>query len=245
MVLLVNPHAMKFVRKTVKGFTRIIFPNVCVCCGRENTQRERQLCSFCLKDRFEDANPNNERVSSDALLPAGVVAQHALWQFDKGGDLQHLLHKLKYERLTTIGIDLGRKLGQRVARHPLLVDLFGKHEAVILPVPLHYTKFRFRGFNQAFKLAQGFQEQWSEIPICKIDDVVRTKNTSSQTGFSLEKRLKNMENAFKVKNQQAIKSRLIIIIDDVFTTGATTFELAQALQKEGSGPVVILTVAQA
>lgn len=236
---------MDIIKKIIKGFTRIIFPNVCVCCGRENTQRQRQLCSFCLKDRFEDANPDNERVSSDALLPEGIVVQHALWQFDKGGDLQNLLHKLKYERLTTVGVDLGRKLGQRVAGHPLLVDLFEEHKTAILPVPLHYLKYRYRGFNQAFKLAQGFQEVWQDIPICKVKDVVRTKNTRSQTGFSLEKRLENMENAFKIKNNQAIKNRLVIIVDDVFTTGATTFELAQALKKEGAGPVVILTVAQA
>lgn len=236
---------MDLIKKTIKGFTQIIFPNVCVCCGRENTQRQRQLCSFCLKNRFEDANPDNERVSSDALLPEGIVVQHALWQFDKGGDLQHLLHKLKYQRLTTIGVDLGRKLGQRVADHPMLVNLFEEHEAVILPVPLHYLKFRYRGFNQAFKLAQGFQEQWQEMPICRVRDVIRTKNTRSQTGFSLEKRLQNMKDAFKIKNKQAIKNKLIVIIDDVFTTGATTFELAQTLKKEESGPIVILTVAQA
>lgn len=236
---------MDLIKKTIKGFTQIIFPNVCVCCGRENTQRQRQLCSFCLKNRFEDANPDNERVSSDALLPEGIVVQHALWQFDKGGDLQHLLHKLKYQRLTTIGVDLGRKLGQRVADHPMLVNLFEEHEAVILPVPLHYLKFRYRGFNQAFKLAQGFQEQWQEMPICRVRDVIRTKNTRSQTGFSLEKRLQNLKDAFKIKNKQAIKNKLIVIIDDVFTTGATTFELAQTLKKEESGPIVILTVAQA
>ncbi len=236
---------MEFIKKTIKGFTQIIFPNVCVCCGRENTQAQRQLCSFCLKDRFEDANPENERVSSDVLLPEGIFVQHALWQFDKGGDLQNLLHKLKYERLTTIGVDLGRKLGQRVSRHPLLVNLFKEHEAVVLPVPLHYLKRRYRGFNQAFKLAQGFQEQWQDMQICKIGDVVRTKNTRSQTGFSLEKRLKNMENAFTIKNSNAVRNKLVVIIDDVFTTGATTFELSQALKKAGAGPIIILTVAQA
>lgn len=233
------------IHQITKGLACIAFPNVCVCCGRENTQQERQICSFCMEDRFEDANPENRRVSSDTLLPEGIIAQHALWNFDKGGDLQNLLHRLKYERLTTIGVDLGRKLGYRIAKHPLLVELFEKNESVIQPVPLHFLKYRYRGFNQAFKLAQGFQEVWDEMPICGIKDVVRTKNTFSQTGFSLQRRLKNMKNAFEVKNEEMIKEKVVVIIDDVFTTGATTFELSHCLQQAESGPVVILTIAQA
>lgn len=236
---------MNIIRNIRKSLVSIAFPDVCVCCGRENTQQERQICSFCLEDRFEDANPENKRTSSDALLPEGIIVQHALWEFDKGGDLQDLLHQLKYERLTTIGVDLGRKLGQRVASHPLLVELFENQEALILPVPLHYMKYRYRGFNQAFKLAQGFRDEWPDFPIAGVKDVVRTKNTRSQTGFSLTKRLENMAGAFEVKSKSLIKDKLMIIIDDVFTTGATTFELAETVTKAGAGPVVILTVAQA
>ena len=227
------------------SFKRVVFPNVCVCCGREHTEQQRQICSFCLSDRFEDGNLQNERVSSDSLLPDGIVVQHALWEFDKGGDLQNLLHQLKYERLTTVGRDLGRALGRRVQEHPVIVDLLDEHQSVIVPVPLHYLKYRYRGFNQAFELAQGFQEIWEDVPICDIDDIIRRKNTRTQTGFSLEKRLKNMQKAFRVKNKTLIKNRLCVIIDDVFTTGATTFELADTLKKAGAGPAIILTVAQA
>ncbi|PAU93752.1 hypothetical protein CK503_10745 [Aliifodinibius salipaludis] len=203
------------------------------------------MCSFCLRDRFEDGNPQNKKVSSDSLLPDRIIVQHALWQFDKGGDLQNLLHQLKYERLTMVGRDLGRALGRRVQKHPGIVELFDKHQSVVVPVPLHYLKYRYRGFNQAFKLAQGFGEVWDDIPTCEIDDIVRIKNTRSQTGFSLEKRLWNLQKAFRVKNQALINNRLCVIIDDVFTTGATTFELAGTLKEAGAGPVIILTVAQA
>jgi len=235
----------KFLKQIPDSLSRVAFPNVCACCGRENTEQQRQLCSFCLQDRFEDANPENSRVSSDSLLPEGVVLQHALWKFDQGGDLQHLLHKLKYERLTTIGVDLGRKLGHRIKVHPLAVDLLAEQKAVLLPVPLHYLKYRYRGFNQAFKLAKGFQLVWQDLSICKIDNVVRTKNTRSQTGFSLEKRIKNMDNAFQVKKVGSVQDRLVVIIDDVFTTGATTFELSDAVLEAGAVSTMILTIAQA
>jgi ComF family protein len=227
-----------------RGIAAIAFPRVCVCCGRENTRQERQLCSFCLENRFQDANPENERASSDTLLPDGIAFQHALWQFDKGGDLQHLLHKLKYQRLTTIGVDLGRKLGERLQNHPQLCYALEEYNAITVPVPLHYRKYGYRGFNQAFKIARGFEQVWNNIPICKIDDVIRTKNTRTQTGFSLEKRLANIDGAFKVNNESVICDKTVVIIDDVFTTGATTFELARTLQQAGAKMIIILTVAQ-
>src|SRR5699024_5323826 len=119
-------------------------------------------------ERFQDANPYNAPASGDTLLPDGVVFQHALWQFDKGGDLQNLLHLLKYERLTAIGVDLGRKLGERIRVHPPLNKYLSENESVLLPVPLHPRKFRYRGFNQAFKIACGFQEVWPDLEICDV-----------------------------------------------------------------------------
>lgn len=228
-----------------QGVSQVIFPDVCVCCGLETTEKERQICSFCLDKRFEDANPENKLTTGDTLLPEGVLFQHALWLFDKGGNLQHLLHQLKYEQLTTVGIDLGRKLGLRVRRHPAVKKVLIRDETVLLPVPLHYLKFRSRGFNQAFKIAQGIQKIWSDVPILPVRAVVRSKNTRTQTGFSLSKRLKNLEGAFKIKNKYAVSGKTVVIVDDVFTTGATTFELVRTLKSAGCGKTGILTVAQA
>ncbi|HEX6981914.1 MAG TPA: ComF family protein [Balneolaceae bacterium] len=236
---------LKTIKSITRGFAQIAFPNVCICCGNEHTRQSRQLCSFCLKERFEDANPDNKAASGDTLLPEGIIAQQALWNFDKGGDLQHLLHHLKYQRMTKVGVDLGRRLGERIEKHPVLKTKLKNQEGIILPVPLHYLKFRYRGFNQAFKIAQGFQQVWQRIDICDIKAVTRARNTKTQTGFSLQKRLDNLRGAFKVRDVSAVKGKLVIIIDDVFTTGATTFELAKTLKNVGSGPIVVLTIAQA
>lgn len=232
------------IEKIRRGLSDIVFPRVCVCCGIEHTSRQRQLCSFCLQERFEDANPDNAASSSDTLLPEGVKAQHALWKFDKGGKLQDLLHLLKYEGLTDIGTDLGRKLGERLRQHPLLATTLDRPETILVPVPLHYLKYRYRGFNQAWKIARGLQQVWP-LPICGIKSVVRTKNTRTQTGFSLDKRLQNMNEAFEVKQGPLFTGKTVVIVDDVFTTGATTFELARTLLKGGAASAVILTVAQA
>lgn len=227
-----------------KGLSGIAFPNVCLCCGRETVKEEKYLCSFCLTERFEDANLENKQSSSDVILPDNVILQHALWQFDTDGDLQTLLHSLKYDRLTSIGRQLGRALAKRAAKHHSVHTVLEKSEPLLIPVPLHYRKFRKRGFNQAFTIARGIEEVL-KLSICKIDTVRRKKYTKSQTGFTLEKRIKNMKDAFQVSHPEHIEGKMLIIVDDVFTTGSTSFELARTLKEAGARSIMIWTVAQA
>lgn len=231
-------------RHFLEGIATIIFPNICVCCGIETTERQRRLCAFCLEERFEYAPPGRSMSSAGTILPDSVFCQVALWKFDKGGTLQKLLHELKYNRLTHIGSTLGRKLGHYVLQHEEIAEFLAFHEAILLPVPLHYLKFRKRGFNQAFFIAAGLQKVL-DIPICEAGDVVRRKNTRTQTGFSLERRISNMEGAFHVNNPECFKGKAVLIVDDVFTTGSTAFELHRTLRDAGAGAGMILTVAQA
>lgn len=241
-----NGHPVNVISRTcLEGLGQILFPNVCVCCGLETTERERQLCAFCLDERFEFATPGKRTMSSaGVILPEGVLAQFALWKFDKGGRLQQLMHHLKYDRLTRIGTTLGRKLGQCLGKSEKIVDALHRYDLLLVPVPLHYLKFRQRGFNQAFFIAMGLRDVL-EVPICPVDAVVRKKNTRTQTGFSLEKRIANMNGAFKVNDDEPLRGKLALVVDDVFTTGSTTFELASVLLWAGCVGVIILTVAQA
>lgn len=230
---------------TIKqGITGIVFPDICICCGQEALQHGHHICPFCLEKRFEYPNAKNTASTSDVILPNAVQMQYALWNFDKGGLLQNLMHHLKYERLTGIGHQLGKALARRVKSNTLVQPDVLKHESLLIPVPLHYLKFRKRGFNQAFSIAKGIKDVLS-IPICSIDTVRRTKYTQSQTGFSLQKRIHNMSDAFSVAYPNRIKGKTLIIVDDVFTTGATSFELAQTLNEAGASSIFIWTVAQA
>jgi ComF family protein len=186
----------------------------------------------------------NEISSGGTLLPRNVKFQQALWKFDRGGALQQLLHHLKYQQLTEVGIQLGSVFARKIKAHHKIQSILADSKAILLPVPLHYLKFRKRGFNQAFTIARGMQSIL-DIPICSLKAVVRTKNTPSQTGFSLEKRQENVRNVFEVRRENEILGKVVVIVDDVFTTGATTFELAKALSRPGSSSVMIWTIAQA
>lgn len=231
-------------KKFGQELAHIAFPNVCLCCGRETVKKEKYLCSFCLTDRFEAANPDHQKSAANIILPDGVILQHALWKFDKGGELQQLLHALKYDRLISIGSQLGNALARCAQEHPAVQTLLSQTQPLLVPVPLHYLKFRKRGFNQAFAITRGIDEVL-DLPVCAIDTVRRQKYTLSQTGFTLEKRMKNMKNAFTVPHPEHVKDKAIIIVDDVFTTGSTSFELVNTLKDAGAASTMIWTVAQA
>ncbi len=228
--------------KTIReGISEVLFPHVCLVCGLKLSESEQFVCTHCTSSRFEVANPLGRQVSSDTLLPEGVILQHALWNFDKGGFLQDLLHSLKYHRLTGVGIDLGIVLGKSLKHNPFFIF---DENSILVPVPLHPSKKRMRGYNQARFIANGVSKA-TDISICLSKDVIRVKNTKTQTGFSLEKRRENINEAFIVRNKDAVKDKLCIIVDDVFTTGATAFELADTLLSAGAGKIMIITVAQA
>ncbi|MBO6792599.1 MAG: ComF family protein [Balneolaceae bacterium] len=198
------------------------------------------MCSTCLKSRFERTELREGNSTSGIFLPEAVSFQYALWNFDKGGFLQDLLHDLKYNQLSGVGVDLGKTLGAALCDHNILKD----EEWVIVPVPLHRKKKKKRGYNQARKIAKGVSISTGSSLISE-EIVTRVKHTATQTGFTLEKRNKNIANAFEVTNINVLRNAACLIIDDVFTTGATTFELAGTLANAGVRKIGIATVAQA
>lgn len=226
------------------GVLEVLFPKVCSVCGLRISKDEHFVCSQCLNGKFEEAYHTKKVSTSGVLLPEGILMQHALWNFDKGGYLQELLHQLKYHRLTGVGVDIGRQLGKSLLRNPRFTKGIKSRKVRLLPVPLHPKKRRMRGYNQAFHIAKGVAEV-TNLHILGKDVVVRNKNTKTQTGFSLEKRRRNIDGAFEVKDPEKVQEVLVVIIDDVFTTGATTFEMSGTLNKAGGKDIMIATVAQA
>ncbi len=221
----------------------VFFPRICLLCGVVVPEKGRLLCPFCLKETFEDPNPYHFSSCNGIILPENIEFQDALWEFDKGGKLQELLHALKYGGLSRLGKEIGFMLGQRLLEHPIFVHRDIKRY-ILVPVPLHPLKLRQRGYNQARAISEGVSQK-TGIDVINYCNVMRSRFTPSQTGFTLNKRIENVRNAFKVTERQAVYGRKIIIIDDVFTTGATSFELASVCTEAGAASVAILTVAQA
>lgn len=169
-----------------------------------------------------------------------------MWYFDKGGYLQDLLHKLKYHHMRGVGLELGYLMGKNfLHRHTKdELDKIDELKPLIVPVPLHGSKKRSRGYNQARVLGEGVAKctGWE---IIESGVIKRIKKTKTQTGLNLKQRSDNLRDAFKIANPEPLKDRVPIIVDDVFTTGATTFELAKTVHKVSQQRSGILTVARA
>ncbi|MGA2603642.1 MAG: ComF family protein [Verrucomicrobiia bacterium] len=112
----------------------------------------------------------------------------------------------------------------------------------IVPVPLHPRKQRQREFNQAEYLAAALGRAVG-VPVLK-GKVRRIKDTGTQTKLGAEARMKNLRDAFAVRDEKALKGKRLVILDDVFTTGATMDSCAKTMKSAGAREVIALAVAR-
>jgi ComF family protein len=152
------------------------------------------------------------------------------------GTLRTLIHCLKYDGFRPLGKPLGRHLASAARR------LDAASFDLALPVPLHAKRQRRRGFNQAALLAAELAKIYG-IPVA-ADDCVRVRDTRPQTGLRAAERRKNVARAFHVPFPQRVKSRRVLLIDDVLTTGATANSCASALLDAGAEGVWVTTLAR-
>jgi ComF family protein len=133
--------------------------------------------------------------------------------YDKQSKYGHLLHEFKYKGYREIGYFLGELFGSRLSSSTF------KDIDIIVPIPLHFSKLRSRGFNQSEVFGEGISKALSR-PIIG-DALARNVFTSTQTRKGRFDRWKNVEGIFKVSNPELLKNKHILLIDDVVTTGAT------------------------
>lgn len=164
-------------------------------------------------------------------------ARSAVW-LDDGA--RRAVHGLKYGGLPRIADDLA------AAMLPLRPRADGP--SALIPIPLAPKRLRERGYNQSEMLARALARQWGgRIPVL-VDVLIRTRETPTQTALTPGTRLANVRAAFAVANVQCpvINDHwTLIIVDDVFTTGATLAEAARALEQAGATRVMGVTFARA
>ena len=142
--------------------------------------------------------------------------------------LREIIHHLKYSDRVSLARPLAECLRECVQREDFKAD-------IVIPVPLHSSRERQRGFNQAELLASSLK--------LRVDTRVlrRRKKTPSQTGLTRAQRKLNLAGAFEVRKRAP---ECAMIVDDVFTTGATLNEVARTLKRAGAVRVEVLTVAR-
>jgi ComF family protein len=162
------------------------------------------------------------------------------------GRMKAAIHALKYDRLHPAARMLGRMLAQAIEQMAPDAPV----EMLVVPVPLHRSKHAERGFNQARALAEyalGFlrksHPEWRLI--LAASTLMRLRPTVSQAGLTSRQRRLNVRGAFTVSDPAAVDSKHILVVDDIFTTGATARAASQALMRAGAASVWVATLARA
>jgi ComF family protein len=230
----------------------LLFPRRCLGCGKYGSYFcqdclktikpiERQVCPVCEKPAINGlTHPRCQtRSSLDGLV--------SLFSYE--GMIRKAIAKLKYKFVTDLASELIIKMIQiietdRNGRFKYLNCLMEKKEQVILvPVPLHSRRERWRGFNQAELLGKILVTHfgWQFVP----DFLFRQKSTKPQVGLKSDKRQQNIHGAFKISpNIQISQYPNIVIFDDVWTTGSTLNEAGKVLKMAGTKKVWGLTLAR-
>jgi ComF family protein len=222
----------------IDAILNLLYPQSCVLCQSRVLQRRwAVVCPDC----WSKLEPIPRPFCPQCGIPAPVIegpcgecrrGDHAfdfarsLFLFTE--PMRGILHHFKYSGRVSLAGPLGRQIRELVADE-------GFQGAVAVPVPLHKARERERGFNQAELLARKLGRP--------VDSGLlrRRKNTPSQTGLSRSQRAINLSAAFEVSGTPP---PCVLVVDDVYTTGATLHEIAKTLKRAGAARVEVLTVAR-
>ncbi len=239
---------------TVRQLLDLIFPPACEACGAVG---EAGLCSRCMEGVLplqepycaQCGRPFDPNVARAPQLCASC--RSAAPHFDGArayglhlGPLREVVISLKFRGRTCVVPFLSRLLAQRWAAEgesswPLpLSDV-----DALIPVPLHPERLRWRGFDQATLLTRRLAPAVGK-PVWE-DCLRRHRPTLPQIGLNPQQRRENVKNAFTVPDAGAVRGTSLLLVDDVYTTGATANDAARALKAAGAGAVYLLTVTRA
>jgi competence protein ComFC len=231
----------------------VIFPIRCLGCGKLSSPKTGYICRKCLnaiplKKKFECIGCKNQVSLGETCFRCrkNTSVDRLFTVYDYNDHLvTRMIKTLKYRFVSDIAKDMDFSVKKYIywlakdKKFNIIQD-----EPVIIPLPLHYRRFNWRGFNQAELIARNLAEATQRD--IKTNIISRTSASKPQAEIEeREERLKNLrDNTFKIIDGSEIKDRAIILVDDVCTTGATLNEAARILKNEGAKYVTAFVIAR-
>jgi len=207
-------------------FISLLFPRLCYACGDHLMRNEKLICTECFvviprtNYHYEEDNPVAQLFWGRCKIERAAAFSY----YNKGSRIRKLIHNLKYNGVKEIGYELGRIYGLSLKESGFTNDI-----DLIIPVPLHPSKKRVRGFNQSEIISSGIADA-AGLTV-DIKSLVRTMVSATQTKRSRYERWTNVEGIFQVIDPQEITGKHILLVDDVITTGSTIESCTNELLK--------------
>ena len=220
---------MTWLKNLWDDFFSLLFPRICYGCGSHLVKNEKLICTECyvVIPRTNFHTKKDNPVAQAFWGRCKIESAAAFSFFNKGSRIRKLIHSLKYKGVKEVGYELGRIYGLSLKSSDFLDGI-----DFIVPVPLHKSKERTRGFNQSEIIAAGISEA-TGLPLV-ANAIKRQRATSTQTKRSRMERWENVEGIFALKNSDLLAGKHILLVDDVITTGATIEAcVAEILKAEG------------
>jgi len=231
-----------------------VFPIRCISCNRYNKWvckkclaeiniQKEQVCPICKKV----SNSNGEVCFSckDAQCIDGVLVASFYRQAKKKTLLAELIHYYKYRFI----IDIGQSLGE-ILRQALLTSTLPLPD-IIIPIPLHPRRLRWRGFNQSLIMAHYLEKNLTPGFTIPVSDQLLLRNRYTKPQMEIKNRYQrrsNVSKAFIIDKENLkkvpLKNKIVLLVDDVATTGSTLFECAKVLKKSGAKKVYEVVLAR-
>ncbi|MFZ7132200.1 MAG: ComF family protein [Eubacteriales bacterium] len=212
---------------------------ICSHCKIELETIQGKRCEKCSKQlHSHDMHYCNDCLQMDYSYTSGF----SLYQYE--GNIKKIVQLIKFGDCPKLGIYMGSILGEHLMLQQWICDI-----QLIIPVPLHINRQQERGYNQAEKIALGVVQKFKNSPILShvdlcLEYLTRYKDNSHQIHLNKLERFKNVKQIFKVEDKESIKNKTILLIDDVYTTGATIQSCSETLIKNGAGRVYFAVLAR-
>jgi len=225
-------------RQPYFAFIHLILPHFCLICKTTELKSNHLICQAC----WENLPPAD---SSDRLLielTSNLSGQvcfsrvFSLWQFSPAA--QTIIHFLKYRYFKNLALKIGKAMAQEIIGKNVFDE-----KTILIPVPLHRTRLRERGYNQSYLICQSLAAETGFA----IENfaLTRIRYTASQTNLTAKQRQHNVKNAFAVIDREKIVGKTILLVDDVITTGATMNACARELMLNGAKEIILLSAVKA
>lgn len=216
----------------------LLYPPLCITCGKRLHSQENYLCQECRADMPEGRFHNDPENKIARIFWGRVPIEYAtsLFEYRKGSRYQKIIYFTKYRGMKKLGFEAGKWLGEilSASEHFMQAD-------IVVPVPLHRRRQAMRGYNQSEWIARGIAEAMNK-PVA-VNNLIRKLHTSTQTRKGRYERWQNVEGIFSVNFPEEFENRHILLVDDVVTTGSTLEACATELMKCRGTKVSITTLA--
>jgi ComF family protein len=218
-------------------FISLLYPRLCYACGNHLLRNENLICTGCYVSiprtnyHLQDENPVAQLFWGRCRIEKAAAFSF----YTRGSRIRNLIHKLKYSGIKEIGYELGR-----IYAVPLKSSGFAADIDMIVPVPLHPSKKRMRGFNQSECISAGISDV-TGVPV-NTNSLVRDVLSATQTNRSRYERWTNVEGIFRIADEESIRGKHILLVDDVITTGSTIESCVNELLKVEDVRVSVIAI---